>query len=42
MLRNTANLSDYDAELFSAMERERQRQEHHIELIASETTPACA
>jgi len=36
MLRNTANLSDYDAELFSAMERERQRQEHHIELIASE------
>jgi len=36
MLRNTNNLSQYDSELSSAIEHERQRQEHHIELIASE------
>ncbi|MHA7880479.1 MAG: serine hydroxymethyltransferase [Saccharospirillum sp.] len=29
-------LADYDADLWSAMEEERQRQEDHIELIASE------
>ncbi len=36
MLRNPATLAQYDAELWSAMEHERHRQEEHIELIASE------
>jgi glycine hydroxymethyltransferase len=36
MFSSSANLSSFDPELFSAMEKERVRQEQHIELIASE------
>ncbi len=36
MFRSTDSLSSYDPDLFSAMEKERVRQEQHIELIASE------
>ncbi len=36
MFRSPATLSSFDPELFSAMEKERVRQEQHIELIASE------
>lgn len=36
MFENTMNIADFDAELWAAMEHERQRQEDHIELIASE------
>lgn len=42
MFSRDLTLARYDAELFAAMEQEAQRQEHHIELIASEnyTSPA--
>ncbi|HAU14436.1 MAG TPA: serine hydroxymethyltransferase, partial [Gammaproteobacteria bacterium] len=30
------NIADFDPELWEAMEAEKQRQEEHIELIASE------
>ncbi|MFI8609881.1 serine hydroxymethyltransferase [Pseudomonas sp. NPDC077649] len=42
MFSRDLNLARYDAELFAAMEQEAQRQEEHIELIASEnyTSPA--
>ncbi|MCH8532125.1 MAG: serine hydroxymethyltransferase [Saccharospirillum sp.] len=36
MFDTKQRLADYDADLWSAMEEERQRQEEHIELIASE------
>ncbi len=36
MFTNDMTVSDYDPELFEAVERERRRQEEHIELIASE------
>ena len=36
MLERSMNISDFDPELFGAMEKEKQRQEEHIELIASE------
>lgn len=36
MFEKTQNIADYDADLWAAMEAERQRQEEHIELIASE------
>lgn len=36
MFRQYSSLADYDAELWQAMEKERHRQEDHIELIASE------
>src|SRR5476649_1622925 len=37
MYRNSENtLIDFDPELFQAMQHEAERQEHHIELIASE------
>ncbi|EGJ0366801.1 serine hydroxymethyltransferase [Salmonella enterica] len=36
MLKREMNIADYDAELWRAMEREKVRQEEHIELIASE------
>lgn len=36
MLKREMNIADYDAELWQAMEQEKVRQEHHIELIASE------
>lgn len=36
MFDTKQRLADYDADLWSAMEQERQRQEEHIELIASE------
>lgn len=36
MFSRNMNIADFDPELFSAMEAEKQRQEHHIELIASE------
>lgn len=42
MLKREMNIADYDAELWQAMEQEKVRQEEHIELIASETTPARA
>ena len=42
MFSRELTIARYDAELFAAMEQEAQRQEHHIELIASEnyTSPA--
>ncbi|MDP3976959.1 MAG: serine hydroxymethyltransferase [Pseudomonas sp.] len=42
MFSRDLNLARFDAELFTAMEQEAQRQEEHIELIASEnyTSPA--
>jgi glycine hydroxymethyltransferase len=42
MFSRDLNLARFDAELFAAMEQEAQRQEEHIELIASEnyTSPA--
>lgn len=36
MLKNSMNIADYDAELWQAMTGEVERQEQHIELIASE------
>lgn len=36
MLSRDMNIADFDPELFAAIEAETQRQEHHIELIASE------
>ncbi|HHK9263223.1 TPA: serine hydroxymethyltransferase [Escherichia coli] len=36
MLKREMNITDYDAELWQAMEQEKVRQEEHIELIASE------
>jgi glycine hydroxymethyltransferase len=36
MLNNKMHLSKYDPELWSAIEKEKIRQEQHIELIASE------
>lgn len=36
MFRSTMNIASFDAELSKAIESERQRQEEHIELIASE------
>lgn len=36
MLTRNMNIADFDPELFQAIENENQRQEHHIELIASE------
>ncbi|MDN7134839.1 serine hydroxymethyltransferase [Pseudidiomarina terrestris] len=36
MLKNDMNIADYDAELWQAMTGEVERQEEHIELIASE------
>ena len=42
MFSRDLTIARYDAELFDAMEKEAQRQEEHIELIASEnyTSPA--
>ncbi|HCP53813.1 MAG TPA: serine hydroxymethyltransferase, partial [Pseudomonas sp.] len=42
MFSRDLNLARFDADLFAAMEQEAQRQEEHIELIASEnyTSPA--
>ena len=42
MFSRDLTLARFDADLFAAMEQEAQRQEHHIELIASEnyTSPA--
>ena len=42
MFSRSQTLAKYDADLFAAMEQEAQRQEDHIELIASEnyTSPA--
>ena len=36
MFTSKDNIKDFDAELWNALESERKRQEHHIELIASE------
>lgn len=36
MLKHEMNIADYDADLWQAMQNEVQRQEEHIELIASE------
>ncbi|MEN8771862.1 MAG: hypothetical protein ABF267_11385, partial [Glaciecola sp.] len=36
MLERNMNIADFDPELAKAIELENQRQEHHIELIASE------
>ena len=36
MFKKSQTIADFDDELFQAMEDERQRQEEHIELIASE------
>ncbi|WP_088331614.1 serine hydroxymethyltransferase [Lacimicrobium sp. SS2-24] len=36
MLSRDMNIADFDPELWQAIEKETQRQEHHIELIASE------
>jgi glycine hydroxymethyltransferase len=36
MLTRDMNIADFDPELFQAIQNENQRQEHHIELIASE------
>ncbi|MGZ8137261.1 MAG: serine hydroxymethyltransferase, partial [Methylococcaceae bacterium] len=36
MFKNSMTIAGFDDELFRAMEEERQRQEDHIELIASE------
>jgi glycine hydroxymethyltransferase len=36
MLTRDMNIADFDPELFKAIQDENQRQEHHIELIASE------
>ncbi|MGY0154903.1 serine hydroxymethyltransferase [Edwardsiella tarda] len=36
MLKREMNIADYDADLWQAMQREVERQEQHIELIASE------
>jgi glycine hydroxymethyltransferase len=36
MLTRDMNIADFDPELFQAIQDEKQRQEHHIELIASE------
>ncbi|GAA0857873.1 serine hydroxymethyltransferase [Aliiglaciecola litoralis] len=36
MLKRNMNIADFDPELHAAIEQETQRQEHHIELIASE------
>ncbi len=42
MFSRDLTLAKYDADLFAAMQQEAQRQEDHIELIASEnyTSPA--
>ncbi len=42
MFSRDLTLAQYDADLYSAMQQEAERQEHHIELIASEnyTSPA--
>ena len=36
MLNNTQSIAAFDPELWQSIEAERQRQEQHIELIASE------
>ena len=36
MLTRNMNIADFDPELYQAIQQENQRQEHHIELIASE------
>ncbi|NCP66205.1 MAG: serine hydroxymethyltransferase [Paraglaciecola sp.] len=36
MLTRNMNIADFDPELYQAIQHENQRQEHHIELIASE------
>ena len=36
MLERNMNIADFDPELANAIDLENQRQEHHIELIASE------
>jgi glycine hydroxymethyltransferase len=36
MLKRNMNIADFDPELYQAIQSENQRQEHHIELIASE------
>ena len=36
MLKRSMNIADFDPELFASMQQEVQRQEDHIELIASE------
>ena len=36
MINNAKSIAQYDPELFAAMDAENQRQEDHIELIASE------
>lgn len=36
MLKRSMNIADFDPELYDAIQKETQRQEHHIELIASE------
>ncbi|MGA0127903.1 MAG: serine hydroxymethyltransferase, partial [Burkholderiales bacterium] len=42
MFKNDIKISKYDPELWNAMQAEAQRQEDHVELIASEnyTSPA--
>jgi glycine hydroxymethyltransferase len=43
MFSTSMTIKDFDPELHAAIEGERQRQEEHIELIASEnyTSPLC-
>ena len=36
MFESTMNIADFDAELWAAIQEENQRQEDHVELIASE------
>jgi glycine hydroxymethyltransferase len=36
MFKKSMSIADFDPDLFASMESERERQEHHIELIASE------
>ena len=42
MFSQDQTIAGFDDALWSALEAERQRQEDHIELIASETTPVRA
>ena len=36
MFNKSDSISDFDPELWASMQEEEQRQEHHVELIASE------
>ena len=42
MFDKNMSIEGFDDEIFSAIAEEERRQEEHIELIASKTTPACA